>query len=899
MTLEKSQAEELLRLVSSLYPDWSGFDDPRFHESEIGYKQAAVELFAETLSEAIFADLIEQGDWEEIKKRLIAIGGKTNLLFRGVPKSGDLSVLYGDGVDLSLLCPQIFELVYGDGETSERLEAYSLFTEQNELPNKWTFPTYLLFFAHPESEFFIKPSVAKWFLKFSGSTTKLGSKPVGAIYEEMKSLVGKLRASLPEEHEARDMIDLQSLIWVAKMQDIEDSKGVTSTVDSVGVAPASAAANVWKIAPGRGARWWDVWDEHGIAAVGWSNTGDLSSIKSNEDFKELRRASKGGGEDEIAGGARQAWRFAHQVKVGDVIVANKGKSEILGIGTVTGEYRFVPEDEYPHQRDVEWHDVIRQQVDWQEGWLKTLVKLPDDFLDRELSLPNNNPVFTSKGFELLAELSQNPFKTTYEAKKEDYENYVKKPLKELLQAVIQKLPDEISESMKTDTGLFSRIGKNDFGQGGAWDFYWGAIYDPGSKRTQSVQLFCMVNKDGLKIGFSLGSQAAKSYKEQFTKNVNEHMTELTELLADPLSMEGLLFEIDGDYSKKWQDWIVNSEAKEWQDVEYKLTVDDACRFSRTELVELTLEVFESLFPLVILAVNDDPVPQIMDFLEVDLEDEDVHPAYELEKVSERTGFELEELQYWVDAIHRKKQAVFYGPPGTGKTFVAQELSKHMLGGGNGIAELVQFHPAYEYEDFMTGIRPRTTEAGGLSYDQVPGRFLQFCQEAKKKSGLCVLIIDEINRANLSRVFGELMYLLEYRESEIPLAGGVKLRIPDNVRLIGTMNTADRSIALVDHALRRRFAFLELRPNYDALASYHETSKYDVQPLISVLQDLNRQIDDKNYEVGISFFIDDDLELNLPSIWQLEIEPYLEEFFLGQANKVEPFRWNKVLERLGE
>ena len=899
MTLEKSQAEELLRLVSSLYPDWSGFDDPRFHESEIGYKQAAVELFVETLSEAIFADLIEQGDWEEIKKRLIAIGGKTNLLFRGVPKSGDLSVLYGDGVDLSLLCPQIFELVYGDGETSERLEAYSLFTEQNELPNKWTFPTYLLFFAHPGSEFFIKPSVAKWFLDFAGSKTKLGSKPSGLVYKEVKTLVNELRSSLSDEYEIRDMIDLQSLIWVAKMQEDRDKKGLETKRDANDESPSSDVGNVWKIAPGRGACWWDVWQEYGIAAVGWPNTGDLSSVESAADFKELRRASKGQGEDEIAGGARQAWRFAHQVKVGDTVVANKGKSEILGIGTVTGEYRFVPEDDYPHQRDVEWHDVIPQQVDWQEGWLKTLIQLPDNFLDGELSLPNSKPLFAFKGFELLAELNKKPLKVTYEGKKEDYENFAKKPLKELLQAVIQTLPDEISDSMKTDTGLFSRIGKNDFGQGGAWDFYWGAIYDPGSKRTQSVQLFCMVNKNGLKIGFSLGSQAAKSYRERFAKNVDEHMTELTELLADPLSMEGLLFEIDESYSDKWQEWIINNQAKEWQDVEYKLTVDEACRLSRTELVELTLEIFESLYPLVILAVDDDPVPRIIDFLEVDVEDEDVHPPYELEKVSERTGFELDELQYWIDAIHRKKQAVFYGPPGTGKTFVAQELSKHMLGGGNGIAELVQFHPAYEYEDFMTGIRPRTTEAGGLSYDQVPGRFLQFCQEAKKKSGLCVLIIDEINRANLSRVFGELMYLLEYRESEIPLAGGVKLRIPDNVRLIGTMNTADRSIALVDHALRRRFAFLELRPNYDALASYHETSKYDVQPLISVLQDLNRQIDDKNYEVGISFFIDDDLELNLPSIWQLEIEPYLEEFFLGQANKVEPFRWNKVLERLGE
>ncbi|WP_090396440.1 AAA family ATPase [Natribacillus halophilus] len=109
----------------------------------------------------------------------------------------------------------------------------------------------------------------------------------------------------------------------------------------------------------------------------------------------------------------------------------------------------------------------------------------------------------------------------------------------------------------------------------------------------------------------------------------------------------------------------------------------------------------------------------------------------------------------------------------------------------------------------------------LDYPLQEGRFLEFCQRARRKQGECVLIIDEINRANLSRVFGELMYLLEYRDQEVPLAGGGILSIPNNVRIIGTMNTADRSIALMDHALRRRFAFLPLRPNYEILRRVRE------------------------------------------------------------------------------
>jgi 5-methylcytosine-specific restriction protein B len=163
----------------------------------------------------------------------------------------------------------------------------------------------------------------------------------------------------------------------------------------------------------------------------------------------------------------------------------------------------------------------------------------------------------------------------------------------------------------------------------------------------------------------------------------------------------------------------------------------------------------------------------------------------------------------------------------------------------------------------------------------------------------VLIIDEINRANLARVFGELMYLLEYRDRKVPLAGGNTLFIPENVRIIGTMNTADRSIALVDYALRRRFAFLALRPNYTVLRHYHERENtgFIVDGLIEILRQLNFQIGDRHYEVGISFFLHKNLSEVLEDIWQMEIESYLEEFFFDQPAKVEEFRWDKISEKV--
>jgi 5-methylcytosine-specific restriction protein B len=162
-----------------------------------------------------------------------------------------------------------------------------------------------------------------------------------------------------------------------------------------------------------------------------------------------------------------------------------------------------------------------------------------------------------------------------------------------------------------------------------------------------------------------------------------------------------------------------------------------------------------------------------------------------------------------------------------------------------------------------------------------------------------MIIDEINRANLSSVFGELMYLLEYREQAIQLAGGTWFEIPGNVRLIGTMNTADRSIALVDHALRRRFAFIQLSPNYHLLARFHDDSEFPMVRLIDELKAVNRLIDDPHYEIGVAFFLRRDLSEQFGSIWQTEIEPYLEEYFFSQPDRITPFRWQQVKERLSK
>src|SRR6476469_7339312 len=300
--------------------------------------------------------------------------------------------------------------------------------------------------------------------------------------------------------------------------------------------------------------------------------------------------------------------------------------------------------------------------------------------------------------------------------------------------------------------------------------------------------------------------------------------------------------------------------------------------------------------------NEVPLVDEAIVFEYAVEEVQLQPEYLLNQCAEETGFDETELNRCIRTIHRKKQAILQGPPGTGKTFIAEKLAKHLIGGGDGFSDIIQFHPAYTYEDFIEGLRP-ITQNGQLTYSIAPGRFLEFCEKAEACEDTCVLIIDEINRANLSQVFGELMYLLDDRQNTarfITLASGKLFRIPTNVRIIGTMNTADRSIALVDNALRRRFAFIPVEPKDDVLRQYHqrEETGFPVEKLISILQDVNRAINNKHYELGISFFLTKTLAKDIQAIWQMEIEPYLEEYFFNDPATLNKLLWDKIKKKLG-
>lgn len=253
------------------------------------------------------------------------------------------------------------------------------------------------------------------------------------------------------------------------------------------------------------------------------------------------------------------------------------------------------------------------------------------------------------------------------------------------------------------------------------------------------------------------------------------------------------------------------------------------------------------------------------------------------------------LQEILVLLDEKKQVIFYGPPGTGKTFVAQALAEHVIAVAGGAWELVQFHPAYTYEDFFEGYRPEKQAGGGLSFTLRPGPLRRLAALADKdRDHPYVLVIDEINRGNLAKIFGELYFLLEYRDRSIRLqySPDDEFRLPENLFVVGTMNTADRSIALVDSALRRRFYFVEFSPVAGGsvagllrewLAKQgHSTSAADL------LDELNEALAETpgvgdEFAIGPSYFIGDGRPADVARVWRHAIEPLLEERFYGSLS----------------
>ena len=282
--------------------------------------------------------------------------------------------------------------------------------------------------------------------------------------------------------------------------------------------------------------------------------------------------------------------------------------------------------------------------------------------------------------------------------------------------------------------------------------------------------------------------------------------------------------------------------------------------------------------------------------------------YPVEKFLGEVYMDRQRYDAIVGLLRAKKNVIMQGAPGVGKTFAAKRLAYSMMGVKDASrVKLVQFHQSYSYEDFIEGYRP-----SGAGFELVKGAFYSFCRKAADdQDNDYFFIIDEINRGNLSTIFGELFMLIESDkrgpEYKLQLLYSHELFcVPANVHIIGMMNTADRSLAMLDYALRRRFAFVELRPAFDSDGFRHYCAGLGnprLEALVREVVALNKEIaEDESlgdgFCIGHSYFCNMDADsctdAALASIVEYELIPMLKEYWFDEPAKVR--EWSDRLRR---
>lgn len=293
--------------------------------------------------------------------------------------------------------------------------------------------------------------------------------------------------------------------------------------------------------------------------------------------------------------------------------------------------------------------------------------------------------------------------------------------------------------------------------------------------------------------------------------------------------------------------------------------------------------------------------------------DDFNTSVPSKKWAQYTRFDFEREVFGTDVIdlieilEYKKNIIMQGSPGVGKTYTAKRLAWAMLGEKNeDRIGLVQFHQSYTYEDFVKGLRP--TEDGGFKFEYGP--FYDICKKAERdpEHKPFFMVIDEINRGNMSKILGEGFSLIEkdHRNEKIMLKyGGEEFGVPDNLYIIGTMNTADRGLVMLDYALRRRFAFITVEPKFKSegfrqLLQTNANIKFNkiAREIVALNQEICKdEMLGPGFQIGHSYFCirEKITDTVLSNIINYEILPLLEEYWYDSPDKVE--KWHDKFDRI--
>jgi 5-methylcytosine-specific restriction protein B len=618
--------------------------------------------------------------------------------------------------------------------------------------------------------------------------------------------------------------------------------------------------NYFKFAPGSQASEWERFHNENIIAIDF-NFDDLNKFESREEMnKEI-----GLKDDDKSNKTWNLWLFK-TANIGDVVFATKGVNTCLGIGIIEGSYFFDGIwDNFNHRRKVKW--ITDKVYQYKSNTLKNYKNLfrPDTFsptIVYEFILNEYVRLYP----ELASIFAANNLKFT--AEKIGTTPIVSEPLVEI---------DEVNE--ETEPLNFWWLNANPK----IWSI---SNHTEGQRQTYTTH-----NEKGNKRRIYKYFEAAKEgdliigYESTPTKQIKA-IYEVTKGIHNTANGEEIEFEL-----------VEKLEIPvHWNDLKNNAALQHCEVFINNQgsLFKLTEEEYDIIREII---DNKNIITEKL------LQSSNIK-KYKFTDDSDKPFISEVDFLQTVALLKRKKNIILQGPPGVGKTFIARKLAYEIMQEiKDANIEMVQFHQSYSYEDFIQGLRP--TQKGG--FDLRDGIFYSFCQRALAHPDRpFFFIIDEINRGNLSKIFGELMMLIEADKREEKFALKLtyaedeedRFYVPSNLYIIGTMNTADRSLAIVDYALRRRFAFITLQPDYGnnfrSFLASKGLSAGMVEHICSAVTKVNSKIKEdinlgEGFQIGHSYFCtfitNEDENKWWNEILSFELKPLLEEIWFDDSTIV--------------